>query len=139
MADYEFPFPIDPMEGNITPTKRTPEEKVPATPEHIKRETEKAIMQAIRLEKLQEHTRRKMAVIVRDAKDYPGYISKEEEEYANQWLKNYNRTRMPMPLPNNDRRSNAQPYTPYGGKSRKSKKGGKKKKGTKKCANRNKN
>ena len=115
MADYEFPFPFDPMEGNITPTKRTPEEKVPATPEHIKRETEKAIMQAIRLEKLQEYTRRKMAVIVRDT------------------------TRMPMPLPNNARRSIAQPYTPYGGKSRKSKKGGKKKKGTKKCANRNKN
>jgi len=138
MADNEFPFPMDSMDGNITPTKRTPE-KIPETPEHIKRETERTIRQAIKLEKLTEDTKRRMEVMVRDAKKYKDYIPKEEEEYAISWLENYYKIRKPIPF-SNKQRVFGRPYAQqhFGGISKKSKKS-KKCGGTKKRANRKKN
>lgn len=103
----EVPFPMD---GLKTPPNKTPEEKIPETPEHIKRETERTMQQAIRLEKLTQDTKRRMEVIVRDAEYYPGYIPKEEEYFAREWLDNYNKIRPPMPYDNDTRLSNASPY-----------------------------
>lgn len=97
MAD--FPFPID----DGTPTKRTPEEKMPKTPERFKWETERTMQKAIELEKLTEDTKRRMEVIVRDAKEYPGYIPRGQEDYAVSWLENYDRIRPPMPFSNKER------------------------------------
>ena len=113
MEEPAFPmepeFPMD--DGLKTPPNKTPEEnKIPATPEHIKRETERTMQQAIRLEKLTQDTKRRMEVIVRDAEYYPGYIPKEEEYFAREWLDNYNKIRPPMPYDNDTRLSNASPY-----------------------------
>ena len=66
--DHVFPFQMD--EGNKTPTQRTPEEKIPDTPEHIKRETERTIRKAKELEKLTEDTKRRMEVIVTSVSIY---------------------------------------------------------------------
>ena len=114
MEEPAFPMePEFPMnDGLKTPPNKTPEEnKIPATPDHIKRETERTMQQAIRLEKLTQDTKRRMEVIVRDAEYYPGYIPKEEEYFAREWLDNYNKIRPPMPYANDTRLSNASPYT----------------------------
>ena len=102
MEDHILPFDMD---GELkTPPNKTPEEKkIPETPEHIKKETERAIRQSIKLEKLTEDTKRRMEVIVRDATDYPGYIPRKQEEYAMMWLENYYKTRKPMPFSNKER------------------------------------